>query len=600
MTQSSAKQKALEKARGYFEYANAHPIITGWREEAIENYGFYDGTKQWDDYHRKILEERGQPVVVINKIKSRVNRMMGMEIQSRYRIGFRSHLRDDAPKQAVAKALTDYGYFFQERNDVPARASLKFKDALITGLGWSNFYKDGEKLCYEYVNPLNILFDPDDLSLDLSEMSFVCRVRWYPLEMAKQLWPKHKQYFDTLFTESPTSGHHGNIGGELAARMQNYIDLYTSGKGDASKVQVVEVQYKRSKTCYYGTDSQGLTFETFDEDVALEMAAKSDIKEKDATQIMRVNFTAEVLLDFTPLHPNVPNMSDFTYIPFVWHRRFEDAVPTGWMEVMKDPQRELNYRRAKFIGDMNSKRVIVNPNAFPGKSAEDIVAIYQTNGVLFADPSGVKVEDGSALAPGQLNLLQMVNREMEDVTGISDDLMGEKTNAVSGIAIKSRQQSSLKNHVAAFDAFKTMKKREGKLLLCLIQGQWVSLLESEIIAPEDREAFLSIAVKQDKNGNHFISNDIRTIPLDIYVEETLDVESTFEEERDMLNGLLANPNAPLLMTSTALLQRYGFRNAEQLAQEMKQATQPQAPIPQGGDPNQPTQPGSTDVLQSAP
>lgn len=596
----SLKEKELEKARGFFEYANSHPLITKWREEAKENYGFYDGTKQWDDYHRKVLEERGQPIVVINKIKSRVNRMMGMEIQSRYRIGFRSHLKDDAPKQAVAKALTDYGYFFQERNDVPARASLKFKDALITGLGWSNFYKDGEKLCYEYVNPLNILFDPDDLSLDLSEMSFVCRVRWYPLEKAKQLWPKHKQYFDTLVSPSLNSGNNGNIGGELAARKQGYIDMYSSRNGDGEKIQVVEVQYRRNKTCYYGEDSQGLAFDTFDEDAALELSPANNIKERDAIQIMRINFCAEALLDFEPLHPNIPNMPDFTYIPFVWNRRFEEGVPTGWMEVMKDPQRELNYRRAKLIGDMNSNRIIVNPNAFPGKSAEDIVAAYQTNGVLFADPSGVKVEDSSALSPGQFNLLQMVNREMEDVTGISDDLMGEKTNAVSGVAIKSRQQSSLKNHVAAFDAFKTMKKREGQLLLALIQGQWVNLLESEIIAPEDREAFMSIAVKQDKNGNHFISNDIRTIPLDIYVEETLDVESTFEEERDMLSGLLANPNAPLLMTSVELLKRYGFRNAEQLAQEMKQATQPQAPPEQVGSvPIPQSQPGAQDTLQES-
>ena len=75
---------------------------------------------------------------------------------------------------------------------------------------------------------------------------------------------------------------------------------------------------------------------------------------------MRSLFTADILLEHAPLNPNLPDLPDFTYIPTLWTRIFESGIPDGWVSVMKDVQRESNYRRAKLIYNLNSFRAVVD------------------------------------------------------------------------------------------------------------------------------------------------------------------------------------------------------------------------------------------------
>jgi hypothetical protein len=186
MSLSPKQSDALEKARQFVQYADKHPMMAVWRQKALEDFGFYDGTKQWPAHVLADLRERGQTPITVNKVKNLINYLSGVEIQTRFRVAFRSHsgrVEDDR----LAKAITHLSYAIQEQQDMPYKASLKFRDMLITGIGWSNLYKDPatSEIRYEYVNPLNVLFDPDDLSPGLETMSFVARLRWLPLYKAE-------------------------------------------------------------------------------------------------------------------------------------------------------------------------------------------------------------------------------------------------------------------------------------------------------------------------------------------------------------------------------------------------------------------------------
>lgn len=574
------QQEALDKAKECFEYASNHPSILEYRKKAREDFGFYDGTGQWSPHILKQLKERGQDAITVNKIKNLVNYMAGMEIQTRFRVAFRSHSGKEEDDE-LAKAVTHLGYAIQENQDMSYKSSLKFRDALITGIGWSNIYKDVKngEIKYDYVNPTDVLFDPDDLTPTMSDMSFVIRIRWVTLSQAQKLWSKHKDYFKGLLKERKNY-ESGSVSGEILQRQNDTINTYTSGDGTyGSKIMVVEVQYRDTQKSYEGFDVKGYHFETFDKDKAEELNQKGEeLKESQATQIMRVVYTGDKLLEFAPLEPRLPDLPDFTYIPCIWTRRQEDGVPDGWISVMKDIQRESNYRRTKLVNNLNSFRVIMDASVVgPNRDIEDIRAELKRPDSVFIKTTNAgefNITSNQPLAHGHFEMLSRGDQELQQVSGIYDEALGKQTNAISGVAIKNRQTNSVRNQVFAFDNLRMMKKREARMMLNLIQGGGDFFLESFILTEEEKKHVL-LNVVREIDGKQIVLNDIRTLPLSIYVEEVSDFESSSQEQQAVMESLLSNPNATLILQSEILLKRLGVRDYKELAQEMKEIMQQQ-------------------------
>ena len=362
-------------------------------------------------------------------------------------------------------------------------------------------------------------------------------------------------------------------------RQQGYVDLYASGNGGSgSRIMVVEVQYKKKTKAYQGIDIQGHPFKTFNEEEADQLtSSKAGLEEVNATQIMRCVFTGEALLEYGPLEPRLPDLPDFTYLPCLWTRRYEDGVPEGWLSVMKDIQRESNYRRTKLVNNLNSFRAIIDSDAVVGKTPEEIrQELKRPDTVIMKTPGSIlEIESNQGLAPGQFEMLQRGDQELQQVSGIYDDALGKQTNAESGVAIERRQVNSVRNQVFAFDNLRMMKKREARMMLDLIQGGGDEFIEAQILTDDEHEQILLNVVREVK-GEKIIFNDIRTLPLSIYVEEVPDFESSLQEQQEALQALLGNANASLIMQSPLFMKRMGIRDYEALANEMKQLSGEQA------------------------
>lgn len=568
------QSKVLEKARGYFEYADRHPITALFRKKATEDFSFADGSKQWPEDILAQLAERGQSPITINKVRNIINHMSGMEIQTRFKVTYNSQ-SGNVDDDRLANALTHLAYAIDENQDISYKSSLKFRDALITGIGWSNLYKDpiSGEIKYEHVHPMNILFDPDNLDDDLVGMNFVARVRWISLAEAEELWPKHKAYFNSYFSKSGNMDA-GNYSGEIQARQQGFIDLYSAGSGtSSSRIMVVEVQYKESKKAYQGVDSQGHHFKTFDQDKAQEISDGGEIKEVIAPMVMRTLFTGDALLEYAPLNPSIPDLPDFTYIPCVISR-YQDGQPDGILSDLKDIQRAYNYGRTKLANNLNSFKAVIDADAFPGKSPEEIRnEIKRPDSVLIKTPGSVlDIESNQSLASGQFELLARADIEMQQVSGIYDDALGKQTNAESGVAIQRRQINSVRNQVFAFDHFRISKRREARMKLHLIQGGGDEFMEVSILKPEEKEVIL-LNVVREFNGKKVVLNDVRHLPLSISLKEVPDFESSLQEEQATLEKLLNNPNASLIFQNQALLKRLGVSDYEELSREMQQSSQ---------------------------
>jgi hypothetical protein len=583
---SPSRQKALDTAQDYFRAANLHQSTNEFRLKSINDYGFYDGTDQWQPKDLEKLNAREQLPITVNICKGFIDNLSGVEIQSRYRTACRSDSHNPQDDK-LAEALTHLLFYVQEHQEIPYKGSLKFRDSLICGIGWSHLCKEDGEVFYDYVHPFNILPDPDDLSPQYDAMKYVCRKRWMRPDMVKSMWPKTAQEIDF---GGEFAYYEGISSAELMDRNAAYTDYggYTGANG--SRVLVVEVQYKVPHKIYSGTDSNGRFFETFKLEEAEELA-QGEIEEKRGERIMRTLFLDNTLLEHGPLDNTFPDQKDFSYIPIVFQRRFKTGVAYGLLESMKDIQRDCNARVTKSIYAINSARLIFEGNPMQGQSLETIQEQLQKIDSVIALPKDSKFQLSSNAQMGeeQLKIVELYLKLIQRVTGIHDEMLGIQTNATSGVAQHMRQVNSVRNNVFAFDNFSQMKKRESRFLLNIIQSSSEMNAAVELLTPNEREMII-LNLMREVNGKQVIFNDIRTLPLSLYIEEVPDYQSSFAEQKATFESLLSNAHAQWLMLSPELLRRMGVRNPEQIAQEMQQAMQQKTTMEQGvagrGDPVQ--------------
>jgi hypothetical protein len=590
MALSPTKQAALKRAQDCFRTASLHPSTQEFRQKCMEDQAFYDGTGQWTARDLQVLAMREQLPITVNICKGYVDALSGVEIQSRYRTACRSdsHRPED---DKLAEALTHWLFHIQEHQDLPYKGSLKFRDSLICGVGWSHQYKEDGVYWYDYVHPFNVIPDPDDLSPQYTSMNYVCRKRWMTSDMVKARWPQTAK----IDLSSEDAGWHGDLfSPELLDRNASYTDTGVSQGGGTShpstssgRTLVVEVQYKISHKAWWGICEEGRPFETFDLDTAETLAASpKDIESFESTRIMRTLFMGNTLLEHAPLDFALPGAQDFSLIPIVFQRRFKTGVPYGLLESMKDIQRDCNVRVTKSVYAVNSSQLVFEGNPLPGADLNRLKRELKSSDsvIILPKDSKYQVSSNAPLGEGQLKIVELYLDLIQRVTGIHDDMLGIPTNATSGIAQNIRQVNSVRNNVFAFDNFSHMKKRESLFILGMLQSGADASghdenLAVQILTPEERKTMI-LNLARTINGKRVIFNNVRTLPVSLYIEEVPDYKGTFEEQKATFEALLSNAHAHWMMLSPELLRRLGVRDPEKIATEMRQALQEKSTMEQ--------------------
>lgn len=578
-----SRKNALQIAQEIFRSFSLHSSIMTFRKNLREDYGFYEGNenKQWLQIDLDTLAARRQAPITANITQGYIDAVSGVEIQSRHRAACRSDSQHPEDEE-LTEVLTHYLYNIQESNSVPYNDSLKFRDSLICGIGWSDIFKENRMFYHKYVHPSLVLFDPNDLSPQLSNMSAVCRKRFMRADVIKKKWPKLTQYIDF---SSIDSFYDSLLSAELIDRNSDYSDTNTPSGASSGQYLVVEVQNKIEKDAYSGVDKKGHYFETFSEEDAIKMASsKKDIQEITATQIMRTLFLGDILLEYGPLPINIPNQKDFTLVPFVWKREFLTGIPYGLLPAMKPIQRDANSRLTKAIYTLNSSQIIFEADSsfFEGSDINRIrTELKNRDGVIvLPKDSKFQINTNSPLTSQHMEIVEYYLKLMQRVTNINDEMMGIQTNATSGISKNISQASGVRNQIFAFDSFAEMKKREASLMLSLIQANEEDNIAVQVLTEDEREWVVLNFTYETKDGPQ-IFNNIRNLPLSIYIEEVPDYRSSFEERKANLEFLLNHQNASMLMLSPTLMKEMGIREAEKLSQEMRAAMQEKAMIEQG-------------------
>ena len=175
-----------------------------WANHAQEDKEFRLG-KQWTSDQKRILEERGQAPLVVNRIHPAVEAAKALITANKPQ--FRVSPREDSDNQ-VAQAmngLLEYIWQISEGNTMMRRV---VDDYYVTGMGAALVYVDpmmdmgkGE-VCIHDVDPLDIYIDPNSRHPFADDAENIIISRLYTKDQAKALYPMYEKAIKNASTES--------------------------------------------------------------------------------------------------------------------------------------------------------------------------------------------------------------------------------------------------------------------------------------------------------------------------------------------------------------------------------------------------------------
>ena len=175
-----------------------------WANHAQEDKEFRLG-KQWTSDQKRVLEERGQAPLVVNRIHPAVEAAKALITANKPQ--FRVSPREDSDNQ-VAQAmngLLEYIWQISEGNTMMRRV---VDDYYVTGMGAALVYVDpmmdmgkGE-VCIHDVDPLDIYIDPNSRHPFADDAENVIISRLYTKDQAKALYPMYEKAIKNASTET--------------------------------------------------------------------------------------------------------------------------------------------------------------------------------------------------------------------------------------------------------------------------------------------------------------------------------------------------------------------------------------------------------------
>lgn len=576
------------------------------RKDQEEADKFYDG-EQWTEEEKNVLESRNQPVVVVNRIKPKVDSIVGMELKLPVDTkAFPRGILD----QGGAEHISEGFRYIEHRTKFDSEESRAFKDILVGGRGW---YKVGiewdgvePEIFTRRVEDKSIYLDPYSKEDDLSDAKYLHEAVWMDLEDAKALWPTFSEKLeeslissqpDELISESRAKEYNPDQyrqPGDLVAPQ----DLGEFVDSKRKRVRVVSswCRIPQKKNFLVGGGVPDGFFEISNLDAkSVDVLKKTYPEANDYSEITYSlnlitfvwNTILEVKENVKPWDPKAK--FDHVKVKAYSKRHGKNTGHDyGIVKQMIDAQKEINKRRSKMLHLLNTDRVMYESGAFtsPERARKEWA---KPDAWLEHNPQfKVEAVNNVNIAQSQFQLLQESKAEL-DGTGVRGEIEGISL-AKSGRDFKLRHEASTQSISEVFENLRGARRRVASLWLDYMQRYWTH--EKVIKVTDDPNApslVLNQRVIDPNTGQELIINPVFG-KYDIIIEEAPESLNLLSEEFEKIMKMaeIGIPIPPdLVIEASQLPQRHKQsilnkmqQQAEQQAQLAQMQAQGQLPSPE--------------------
>src|SRR3990167_8659940 len=533
------------------DYVNSADDATGDSRELSEKCRRYYDSEQWTADERSKLSKQKQAATVINRIKPKMDGLMGMEKANRTTV--KTFPR--TPKhEKGATASTEAIRFVLQDNFYHQIRSSAWENALIEGTMGVDVIvkpKDGDyRVTLNHLMWDRLIYDPHSRRKDFSDARYLGQVVWMDYDEAAALYPDAKNILESMQTGSAT-----------------YDDQPRWMDNKRRRVKIVELYYRRNGEIKYAC------------------------------------FTRGGYCEEPKISPYL-NEEGETEWPYEFASLFVERSGNRYGAVKQylDVQDEINKRRSKALHLMSVRQVRGERGA-----VEDINKARQElakpDGVLETTP-GMEFEvlKTGDMAAAQFNLLAEAKLEIDSV-GANSATMGKDKTVQSGVALRQRALTGQTELAPMFDVLKNLDLRVYRKAWNRIKQYWKGemwlrvtddennlkfvglnkpMTKGEVVlqeaqkqgaTPEEIQA-LQQQISQDPMMSEVVSteNDIVNLDVDIVMDDapdtvTQEVED-FQAMAEMVKSGFPIPPEAVIMASP-------LSNKDKILKMMKE--QPQLP-----------------------
>jgi hypothetical protein len=456
---------------------------------------YYHGA-QWDQKHLKTLNDRNQPVVTFNRIKRKINTVVG--VLEKLHQDPKAFPRSPQPAAEKGAELATQVLLYALGWDWETVSAEAGRQAAIVGVaGVEMVLTQGDKGDPEVqlvaVDSRDYFYDPNSQQLDFSDTSFEGTTRWVDLEVAQEQWPDAAE---ELEEKVPTSA-------PVPYPRDDDRRLKWWDHNDR-RVRIVDHWYRRGGrwlyTIYCG-------------DVILE-EGESPFKGPKGESICKyLMFSADV---------------------------DHDNDRYGFARDWKGAQDEINQRRSKALHLLNTRRAIFERGAVDDieKARRELARpdglIEKNKGYEFA------LDDTRSMADAKGNMDMLADAKAEiDQYGPNPALIGAPIDASSGRAIELLQAAGIAELGPYFIAYRTWKLRVYRAVWCAVQTFWTSERWLRVTDDQDVAQFVQLNgwEMDPQTGFPVAINQLSALDVDIVLAEGPNGINTMSDAFDSLVGL---------------------------------------------------------------
>ena len=385
----------------------ADQFTQGSRETAEKCRDYYD-SRQISPADARILRRRKQPVIVINRIKPKMDALMGMERAAKTTAkAFPRTPHEEGAAEAASEAIR----FVLQDNIFDNVRSSAWDNLLVEGTCGAEVIVE-PAANYEFKVVINhlfwdrLLYDPHSRRKDFADARYLGQVIWMDRDEALEKFPDGADVLENMWNGSTT-----------------YDDKPLWQDNTRARVKIVEMYYRKDGDVWYAC---------FTRSGFLKQPRKSPYLDEEKR----------------------------TEWPYEFQSSFVDREGGRYGPTLQllDIQDEINKRRSKALHLMSVRQVRWERGAVEdiNKAREELA---KPDGILETTP-GMEFEvlKTNDMLAAQFNLLTEAKMEI-DAVGANAAVMGKDKGVQSGIALRERQQAGKTEIGPLFDGLKYWQLR---------------------------------------------------------------------------------------------------------------------------------------------
>lgn len=545
------------------------------RMEMATDEDFYDGI-QWDQKDIDTLRERGQVPIVYDVISNSINWVIGSEKRGRIDYKVLPRRKEDSKP---AQRKTELLKYLSDCNRTPFHRSRAFEDSVKVGLGWlEDGYDDGdegEPVYSRYESWRNILWDSAATELDLSDARYMFRSKWVDLDFSQAMFPQRRLMLAESAQEALRFGvsdiENGDDPMDSAEQARETVGFSTTNHlYQRQRVRMIEAWFRHPVQVQR---LRGGTFsgEIYDENSP---AHQEEVQAGNAVVISKVMARMHVAIMTTKglcyFGPSPYRHNSFPFTPLWGYRRGRDGLPYGMIRKLRDIQADINKRASKALAILSSNKVIIEEGSvddideFTEEVARpDAVLVYKKNS------QKPDISADRDLAAGHLQLMQQSIAMIQQTSGVTDELLGRRTNASSGIAIQARQDQGSLATSKFFDNLRFGNQVQGEKQLSLMEQYFTDQKQFRITNSRGTPEYITI-------NDGMPDNDIIRTKADFVISEE-DWRATMRQAQvDQLMDVMAKlaPVAPqvVMVMLDLIVESMDVPSREELVKRIRQVS----------------------------